>query len=314
MQNKYKKVVAIDTDTGEIIGNTFLKQGEELVLDSKKSLTDKQKTFLNKENGVKKENEKLGGYIMVSYVSNELLFNKLDLKQATVSRIIYLSTYIDYSDREANLLVKYGQNKEVLPMTKKDIKRVMNLTDTTFKSFFKEVKEKGLLYEVEGKFYLNNEYFHKGNENTFNNYARVYIGTTRKLYEGCKTTKHRQLSYLFALIPYINYNTNVIAFNPEETDIRKIKGMNLKEITGLLGLGTEKNNVSNLNAQLKKFLITFNGITYSVFRKVTLECIDGNIQFVAVNPLIIWKGNDLEARNKTLNSLIWGFDHGIVGK
>lgn len=309
---KYKRVVAIDTDTGEELANVFLKQGEELVLDSKKSLTDKQKTFLNKENEVKKENEKLGGYIMVSYVSNELLFNKLGLKQATVSRIIYLSTYIDYSDREANLLVKYGQNKEVLPMTKRDIKRVMGLNDTTFKSFFKEVKEKGLLYEVEGKFYLNNEYFHKGSENTFKNYARVYIGTTRKLYEGCKTTKHKQLSYLYALIPYINYNTNVIAFNPEETDIRKIKKMNMKEITGLLGLGTEKNNVSNLNAQLKKFLITYNGTTYSVFRKVTLECIDGNIQFMAVNPLIIWKGNDLEARNKTLNSLIWGFDHGIV--
>lgn len=309
---KYKRIVAIDTDTGEELANTFLKQGEELVLDTKKSLTDKQKTFLNRENGVKKENEKLGGYIMVSYVSNELLFNKLDLKQATVSRILYLSTYISYSDREANLLVKYGQNKEVLPMTKKDIKRVMNLTDTAFKSFFKEVKEKGLLYEVEGKFYLNNEYFHKGCENTFENYARVYIGTTRKLYESCNTRQHGVLSYLFALIPYINYNTNVIAFNPEETDIRKIKGMSLKEITGLLGLSTGKESVKKLNNKLRKFLITFNGTTYSVFRKVTLECYKGNIQFVAVNPLIIWKGNDLEARNKTLNSLIWGFDHGIV--
>ena len=48
-KNKYKRVVAVDTDTGEIIGNTFLKNGEEVVLSTKKVLSDNQKDYLQKK-------------------------------------------------------------------------------------------------------------------------------------------------------------------------------------------------------------------------------------------------------------------------
>ena len=48
MENKYKRIVAIDTDTGEIIGNTFIGKGEEVVLSTKKKLSDNQKNYLKK--------------------------------------------------------------------------------------------------------------------------------------------------------------------------------------------------------------------------------------------------------------------------
>ena len=61
-----------------------------------------------------------------------------------------------------------------------------------FREFIKEMKELNLLYEVEDKFYLTDEYFSKGKCN-FNKgeYARIFIKTTQMLYENCSPRKHK---------------------------------------------------------------------------------------------------------------------------
>ena len=50
---KFHRIQAIDLDTGEIVGNGLKAKNEEVIIDTRKVLTDKQKWFLNNSNDFK---------------------------------------------------------------------------------------------------------------------------------------------------------------------------------------------------------------------------------------------------------------------
>lgn len=156
---------------------------------------------------------------------------------------MYLATYIDYNDREENVLVKYTKNNKIEYMNKRDVKYLLNLGDTAFKSFYKEIKEKELLFEANGKIYLNPVYVNKGKSNFKDKeYARMFIDTTRELYENCKPRQHKHLSYVYQLLPFLHYETNILCKNPEEIDINKLDKLHFTDICRMLNLSNDKKN------------------------------------------------------------------------
>ncbi|MGL5713508.1 MAG: hypothetical protein ACRCX2_10855 [Paraclostridium sp.] len=257
-------------------------------------LTDCQKSIINKNNELKEYSQQLGGYVNMHYVRKELLLNKLNIDRADISRIIYLSTFIDYNDREENLLCKKGLYNKLEPMTKRDIKYVLKLKDTAFYSFIKEMKRLNLLFEANEKYYLSSEYFNKGKVDFKNKeYTRVFIYPTRYLYESCKPIKHKQLSYIFQLVPFMNYETNIICSNPGETDFYKLEKLNLIQICKLLGVSTEnKQTMYKLKNDLLKFYIEINGNKYYFLSYINVQNGFGIKDYFAINPNVIWGGNN----------------------
>ncbi len=285
-KNKYKRVVAVDTDTGEIIGNTFLKNGEEVVLSTKKVLSDNQKDYLQKKTDMGQLSKSLGGYVHVFYVKDELLYNELNLKPADVSRFLYLATYISYNYKDKNLLVK--KEKGCLkPMLQKDIKSIMNLSERGFYNFLKEIRNKGLIIEKDNKFYINNKYVSKGKiEDDKDNYVRLYIDTTRYLYENCTSRQHKQLGYVLKLLPYADFETNHILINDEKAEIR--------DIMKLLGLSVEGvNAVNKFKKMLLNFKINYQDKEYYLFGAHTFEYGKEYRTYFVINPLVLFGGNNL---------------------
>lgn len=273
-----------------------------------KDLTPQQLAILNQKNDLKTHCSELGGYVHISYVKNELLFNELNLKLATITRLVFLATFIDYNNREANVLVKHGKNNKLEYLTRKDLQKLLNLSDTPFKEFLKETKEKGLLFCVNKKYYLSNEYFSKG-KCLFNNkeYARIFVDTTRLLYSNSRPSQHKQLAYIFQLIPYLHYDSNVLCKNPEELDTRKLERLSLKEICELLGLGTSKETMKKFKKNLLSFHVEINNEIYYLFARVKLETYLKETDFFVVNPNIIRKGSNLNIKKEITNSLLIGF-------
>lgn len=285
-KNKYKRVVAVDTDTGEIIGNTFLKNGEEVVLSTKKVLSDNQKDYLQKKTDMGQLSKSLGGYVHVFYVKDELLYNELNLKPADVSRFLYLATYISYNYKDKNLLVK--KEKGCLkPMLQKDMKSIMNLSERGFYNFLKEIRNKGLIIEKDNKFYINNKYVSKGKiEDDKDNYVRLYIDTTRYLYENCTSRQHKQLGYVLKLLPYADFETNHILINDEKAEIR--------DIMKLLGLSVEGvNAVNKFKKMLLNFKINYQDKEYYLFGAHTFEYGKEYRTYFVINPLVLFGGNNL---------------------
>lgn len=303
-KNEYDRLYAKDTKGNfRSLGMIFNPEKEELNIRRKTiKLTPRQLNYLKekrrREGGTKEVFEhELGGHITVYYVKNKELFFNLNLDIANISRILYLATFMDWKSGQANLLVTRHQHKKVYPMTKQEMQSLLKLTDRSLRKFLTNVKENGLVYEVEGKFYLNPDYFNKG-KNHFNKkgYTRLYINTVRQLYEQCTPRQHKQLSYLFKLMPKLYYDNNAIVHDSKEQDPNKLKYMDLKDICNFLGVS--ETNSTRLKNDLIKFKIVYDNVERSVFSYIKVENAHGKYDFFVVNPLVIYAGNDFDEANR----------------
>lgn len=287
MENKYERVVAINVDTGEELANVFIKKGESIEMQTRKNLSNGQKDYLQKKDTMGELSKTLGGYVHVFYVKDELLYNKLNLNPADVSRFLYLATYISYNYKDKNLLVKKEKGK-LKPMTQKDIMKLMNLNKSAFYNFIKEMKSKELVIEKNNKFYINEKYISKGKiKDDEDSYIRLYIDTTRYLYEHCTSRQHKQLGYVLQLLPYVDFDTNHILINDEKAEIR--------DIMKLLGLSIEsKNAINKFKKMLLNFTINYQGEDYYLFGAHTFEYGKEFRTYFVINPLVLFAGNNME--------------------
>ncbi|MDY2881810.1 MAG: hypothetical protein SOT71_04045 [Romboutsia timonensis] len=300
--NKYKRIYEEKAE-GELELVGLIKEGETIKVI--KDLTPQQKAIINNKKELNTYSKKLGGFLHVCYVKNQLLFNTLNLNQATISRFLYLATYIDYNDREENVLIKHTQNNKLEYLTKRDIRNLLNLSEKTFYDFMKEVKEKELLFEANNKIYLNPVYVNKGRSNFRNKeYTRMFIDTTKELYENCTSRQHKRLSYIYQLLPFLNYESNILCNNPEEKDINKLDKLSFKDICGILGLSKDKKSMNTLKKDLFKFYITKDNKKYYFFSYVTIKQENGSESYYVVNPLVIWKGSDLQVAKDIIGLLM----------
>lgn len=297
MESKYKRIIAIDADTKEELGNVYVAKDEELIMGIKKKLSGNQKDYLQKKDVMGEMAETLGGYVHVFYVKDELLYNKLNLNPADVSRFLYLATYISYNYKDGNMLVK-KEKGQLKPMIQKDIMKLMKLGKTTFFSFIKEMKDKELIIEKNNKFYVNEKYISKGKiKDNKDSYIRLYIDTTRYLYEHCTTTKHRQLGYVLQLLPYVDFDTNHILLNGEKAEIR--------DIMKLLGLSiNNKQSISKFKKSLLNFTINYQDTDYYLFGAHTFEYGKEFRTYFVINPLVLFAGNNIALMQDVCKQLV----------
>ena len=131
-----KRIIILDEDTDEVIHKGTLNKDEIIV--TKKNLNDSQMQHLKNLDNVKKYNKSLGGFVSMYYIKNELLFNEMNLALANISRLIYLSTYLSYNDKENGLLVINGKGNKLIPMTRKSMRNRLKLSEAAFNQFFSD--------------------------------------------------------------------------------------------------------------------------------------------------------------------------------
>jgi hypothetical protein len=289
-----------ETEGQDVIG--YIKPNETVRV--VKNLTPQQIAIINQKDELKEHCRELGGFIHVCYVKNELLFNNLNLTRPTITRLIYLATYIDYNNRDSNLLVKYGKNHKLEPLKKKDIENLMKLSNPSFLKFFNEIKEKGILFEDNKKYYLSNKYFSKGQSiYKKKEYTRIFIDSTRFFYQNSTSRQHTQLSYVFQLIPFLHYETNILCRNPDELDIDNLDILSLRDICELLKIKTSYEQMSRVENSLLKFKLIFNNKKYHLFKRIIVKGEDEKVDYFITNPLLIWKGNDVDKNKETIEKL-----------
>ncbi|MGL6105528.1 hypothetical protein [Romboutsia sp.] len=301
MSKIVKYALEIDEEGGPISNPIPMKENEVIDIQNRRNMrTPKQLRMAKNKSDMQLFNEDNGGFVAMYYVKNELLFNELEIDLASVGRVIYLATYLDY---DKNVLVMNGginSGKAKTPMIRKDMQYILGLGDTAFKKFLKDVKDNGLLMEENGLYKVNTEYFNKGKVDKKKSYTRIYIDTVRELYKGCKSTQHKTLAYVFRLIPKIHYDTNTICHNPsEEIPIH----LNLTEISEFLGV--RQDNSSKLMKELTKFYIFKNDIKYNLLAYITVTKDGATKGYFAVNPYILYGGSNYEQVKDLIGKLFF---------
>ena len=296
---KGKKVALISDDgTVEII-NDGLKENEFVKVG--KDLSSAQINRINELTDFKKFTKEMGGFIHLIYVKNELLFKDI-IDGASVTRFLYIATFIDWNNQEENVL-KLSKDEY---MTKRDMRYLLKLSDTTFKKMYKELLDNNLIFEANDKIYISNEYISKGRMNKKvlddKSYCRLFIKPVRELYESCSPSQHKTLAIVYKLLPYINFYNNIFCYNRNESETSKLQYMDMGDILNILDITDTQTNRNKVRDKLMEFYIYHKGVKYRIFSETEVK--KGN-KILVINPLLTWSTEDLEQFNKSLTSVLF---------
>ena len=100
----------------------------------------------------------------------------------------------------------------------------------------------------------------------------------------------------------MNYKTNYIVHNPNETNISMLKPYTLEEICEELRLSTDKSNMKKFYKSLNETTIKMDdNKEYKVFTKIT---VDSKYDYFLINPLVVYKGKYMSDVNEMLEWLL----------
>lgn len=269
-------VIEVSEATGEVIEYSkalYTEEGENKLANNKRYKVSEKELhkFLNDD---------FGSFFFYFY-------NKLDcydIKPQHKMRFLHLASHLDYNN--GNIVIKGDYNLKVRP-TRQNIKDILNLKEAEFKNTMKALTECGLLIKDDKYYNVDTSCSIRGvvADRNKKEYTRVFIATIRDLYNKCTPKQHKQLYYLFKILPKINVHFNVPCYNIDCDVMRDIVPMTLSDVCKAIDYDeTHSGRLWNI---LRGFKI---GDDY-VICKYT---VDNNKEYIAINPRLYYAGNQIE--------------------
>lgn len=205
-------------------------------------------------------------------------------------RFIYLCTYLKYNDTRLALklendrytLIKENELQELLKLSKSEYYRTKDVL----------VNNELIYIDKDDNIHINNKISTLGNTNNKNDFTRIFKEAIQIIYKKSLPREHKKLALFIDLLPYVNYNLNIICFNPDEVQPIAIDPLTIKDIQKILG----DNGGKNLSRLKNTLLNTFIGD-----EKAMLIVKDFEKEFFVVNPKMYYKGNRIEDLNYLIN-------------
>ena len=207
-----------------------------------------------------------------------------DISPQTMARLIYISTFLPYGEREL-------KGRKNAPMTKGDVKRATKLSEATFFRFWNEVSGKYLFEDSNSHIYVSDN-FKRGKlpkSTDHIEYQKIYIQAVRSLYESCPVSKHKHLGRIFQMLPFVNTEYNILCFTPQETNIDNIIPMTLNEFCAAIGMSPEKR--TRLVREYAEITLPVQGRNER-FCSFVFDGLNMDSARIFINPRILYRGSD----------------------
>lgn len=226
--------------------------------------------------------EDLGGFCFLKHSSNQVVA----LTAPNASRLIYLSTYMNYD----NKLVA-DNNK---PISRKNLHHILKLNKRTTSRFINECVKTGVILEKDNNdLYLSPEFYKGQSQN--DDRIKIYKNAVRAIYEKMPVSEHRYFGYIVKLIPYISVRFNIICRNIYEEDVHKVQPLALKEMCNIIDYGADdRSNMCKLRHILE-------GISFNVGDQKQSLCVfasarinDQRVIRTYINPNVMYVGMHIE--------------------
>lgn len=272
-----KLITKIDRETGEVVSSTIRteEQDKGWLKRCSNEVGQEAAKYLSR-----KQSSELGSFVWLLYNVNSAL--DIGLKSADLSRIIYLSTFMNYEN-----YLTYDDGKTKIKYS--DIGKVLKVGRRTTERFLSSAMESGVLVRESGSsgVKLSSNVFAKGSLNNIvvdKDAMRLYIRGVREIYSKAKLRDHKVLSYVFQAIPYINLDYNIVCRNPHEKTLNNIDSLTLTEYCYLIGY--DVSHASRLRSVLRSITVDNEG----VFGFVDTV---GN-DTIIINPRVFYAGRQYE--------------------
>lgn len=256
-----------------------------------KEIYEKEKTLREEKENKKKfrkrtKEQKAKGDFSFMVFEREKNINKYPnvLTDADLTRLIYISTYIDFTGK---LVLS-----ERTIMTKDKVKKKLGLGKTAFNELYNKLIDLKILTEKEDGIYMKETDFFRGKVKEKlpkdMECTTLYIKNIRYLYENTTSRSHKTLSLLFKMIPYLNIQWNVMCWNAFEDDVYKLNQMTLADIAKLLGYS------DRAIIEVKKAFDNIKTIDGDHVIHFSTNGQDKRTYLTFVDPDVIYAGNNFE--------------------
>ena len=228
--------------------------------------------------------DNLGGFYFSIY--NKLL--ELPLAPQYRFRFIFLCTHMNYDGK-----LEYGNGKgDGKLMIEKDLGEVLILSERETINNKKALKELDLItIEDDKTITINKKYAVKGKigKRDLKGSIRMMEQGIQELYAKATPKEHKKLALLVEILPYVNFQHNIVCNNPNESDAKNVAPITLTELANMLGYSTTQ--------KLKKGLMDIKINNESLIMIATIN----RKSMIIVNPRVYYKGNNIDALKGIIN-------------
>ncbi|MBA9027535.1 hypothetical protein [Peribacillus huizhouensis] len=153
--------------------------------------------------------------------------------QPDLARLMFIGTYTGYQTGR----LQHDNGKVI---DKRALETLIGISRNRFAEFYRKLIDADIVQEQGGEIHINPSVFFRGplKESGYKlseySHTRMFRKTVRDLYAIYKGRKTAQLAIIYAVLPFLNFRTNVVCFNPQDSD-DDLRAMNLDHLAALLG-------------------------------------------------------------------------------
>lgn len=275
-------------ETGELKTLSQLEEEGYTVSISPKKSEYRADNYVPRLLSVRKESSKpkqsAEGFVLAMYESTKNLKERFaSLNDADLGRLMYLSSFVAWSDNEPGRL-QFDNNKWI---TRYHFAELVGMSERRANDYLMRLQEANVLIERDGNLYMNEDVFYYGSAkrrvNPTLDFMRVYKSAIRDIYTDSGTRAAGQLSLIYSVLPYVNRATNVLCLNPNETNEAAVNFLTLKQLAELLGYANPTKLKTAMNG------VRLRGEAVFCF---TEDPSDRRQTFITINPNVIFGGNE----------------------
>ncbi|NPC94021.1 hypothetical protein HOO54_17805 [Bacillus sp. WMMC1349] len=173
-----------------------------------------------------------GGFTWAFYKTCKLFLDDYTtVKESDLARLMFIATFFGFGSQK----LSHDNGRKI---DKPDLQKILGLSANNFRDFFKRMTAVDILKENnEGVIELTPFLFHRGKirgKATESPRIKVYRKTIRELYENYSGRAAKKLSIVYMILPFMNLKTNIVCFNPDESDTERLNKMHLDKLATLL--------------------------------------------------------------------------------
>ncbi len=177
-----------------------------------------------------------GGFVFAFFKQSRMMEERFpSLTPQDMARLMFVGSYTSWSDGR----LEYDNGRRI---DKNGLHALTKMSRNRFNEFYARLIEEGVLYvEDDGGLLMSPAVFYRGSLKSYGystddlQYTRMFRKTVRDLYVAYNGRSLGQLAIIYAVMPFINFKTNVVAYNSDESNEDKVRPMPLEKLATLLG-------------------------------------------------------------------------------
>lgn len=263
------------TETGEYLGDKY-------VHDLVPRRTEAQSKVIQSKQILGSHEEENGGFVFAFFKQSHSISERFPtLAVADIARLMYIATYAAWETGR----IQYDNGRVI---DRKGLEAMTKLSTKRSRELFERYVAEGILTEQENGIYMNPTVFYRGKVKSVKteiadmSYTRMFKQTIRDLYDKSEGRTVGQLALVYSIMPFLNFASNVVSHNPDESDTDLVQPMTLDELAEKVGYA----NAGKLKTAMNKIRID-GQVAFGFFENPH----NRRSKRIVVNPRVVFAGN-----------------------